>query len=174
MSDSKIIIRPAIAGDVSTIIDIEKRGGLKFADIGMEWVAERPSSNRAEIEEAVRAKSIFVAEEASTLLGFIYLGMVDDHGHILEVSVDYKMQGKGIGGKLMQKAELWAKHHDFHALSLTTFKHVPFNGPWYQSQGFTEIDPGASYPELDDIIKSERRSDLNQSERIAMIKLLDI
>ena len=101
MPNTKIIIRVAVTSDISTIIDIEKRGGLKFADIDMEWVAERPSSDHKEIEEGIHARSVYVAEEAAKILGFIHLGMMDNHGHIFEVSVDYTAQGKGIGWGLM-------------------------------------------------------------------------
>ncbi|UTW55276.1 GNAT family N-acetyltransferase [Kordiimonas sp. SCSIO 12610] len=173
MPSTNMKIRLAIYDDIPRIIEIEQHGGRKFSDIGMEWVTERPSSNSRDITEGINAKSIFVAVNDHTLAGFIHLGMVDNHGHIFEVSVDYELQGKGVGKLLMNSAEEWAKHHNFNAISLTTFKHVAFNGPWYQSLGYIETDPDDKLPELKAIIDSERTSDLNKSERIAMIKSLD-
>ncbi len=173
MSSANIIIRPAIVRDISRITEIEQHGGKKFTDIGMAWVTARPSSNKQELEEGINAKSIFIAAESDNLLGFIHLGMVDNHGHVFEVSVDYGAQGKGVGKLLMLHAEKWASSHDFEAISLTTFKHVAFNGPWYQSLGYNEIDPDNTLPELKMIINGERASDLNKSERVAMIKQLN-
>lgn len=50
-------------------------------------------------------------------------------------------QGRGIGRALLAHAADWARTHGFTALSLTTFRNVPWNAPFYASFGFREWAP---------------------------------
>ena len=50
-------------------------------------------------------------------------------------------QGRGIGRALLTTASDWARAHGLQALSLTTFRNVPWNAPFYASFGFREWDP---------------------------------
>lgn len=53
-------------------------------------------------------------------------------------------QGRGIGRALLSTAADWARANDLEALSLTTFRNVPWNAPFYASFGFREWDPDAA------------------------------
>jgi GNAT superfamily N-acetyltransferase len=61
--------------------------------------------------------------------------------HIDEVDVLRAFQGRGIGRALLTTAADWARSNDLQALSLTTFRNVPWNAPFYASFGFREWDP---------------------------------
>lgn len=49
-------------------------------------------------------------------------------------------QGQGIGRALLTTAADWARAGGLQALSLTTFRNVPWNAPFYASFGFREWD----------------------------------
>lgn len=50
-------------------------------------------------------------------------------------------QGRGIGRALLTTAANWARATGLQSLSLTTFRNVPWNAPFYASFGFREWDP---------------------------------
>lgn len=61
--------------------------------------------------------------------------------HIDEVDVLREHQGKGVGRQLLKTAAAYARAQGLTALSLTTFRSVPWNAPFYASFGFQEWDP---------------------------------
>lgn len=61
--------------------------------------------------------------------------------HIDELDVRRDQQGQGIGRKLLSHTIDWAKTEGFRALSLTTFRSIPWNAPFYASVGFRDWAP---------------------------------
>ncbi|KON90004.1 alanine acetyltransferase [Sporosarcina globispora] len=71
---------------------------------------------------------IFVAEEETgELLGFLEVKPHKDflsgieQGNIVAIAVSSKGEGKGIGKRLMEKAEEWAHQNGYHQLVLNVF-----------------------------------------------------
>ena len=50
----------------------------------------------------------------------------------------------------------------------TTFRDVPWNGPFYASAGFRVIAPRELSPELEEIVQGETRRGLDASTRVVM------
>jgi GNAT superfamily N-acetyltransferase len=61
------------------------------------------------------------------------------HLEQLAVHPDYARQG--LGRALLQAAIEWARHAGFTEITLATYRDVPWNGPFYASEGFTEVGP---------------------------------
>lgn len=75
---------------------------------------------------------------------------------------------RGLGSALVGTVVEWAEQHGFSSLTLTTFRHLPFNAPFYRSLGFREL-PDAGLPEqLAGMLVEEAESGLDRSTRIAM------
>ncbi|POR38516.1 Uncharacterized protein TPAR_01297 [Tolypocladium paradoxum] len=55
------------------------------------------------------------------------------------MSVDKDRQGKGIGRGLMNQARQWAAGQDLPAITLTTFRDVPWNDRFCASMGFSAL-----------------------------------
>lgn len=66
--------------------------------------------------------------------------------HIDEVDVLRAFQSQGIGRALLGAAADWARTKGLQTLSLTTFRDVPWNAPFYASFGFREWDPAEAPP----------------------------
>lgn len=87
------------------------------------------------------AGTLWVAEIQDAPVGYL-AGRIDGlRLHIDEVDVLREHQGKGVGRQLLETAAAYARVHGLIALSLTTFRSVPWNGPFYASFGFQEWDP---------------------------------
>lgn len=78
-------------------------------------------------------------------IAFLAAMPVGDRLHIDEFDVLREYQGQGVGRRMLTAAADWARTNGLKALSLTTFRSVPWNGPFYAAVGFREwLDPPAT------------------------------
>jgi hypothetical protein len=71
----------------------------------------------------------------------------------------------------LQSIELaagWAAARDLPALTLSTFRTVPWNAPYYARLGFRELADGELTPGLRDVLAAEATLGLNPADRICM------
>jgi len=86
------------------------------------------------------AGRLFVAvDPVEVPIGFIRLELPDGLPHIEQVSVRPDHSRKGIGSSLMQRAEDWARSLGYTRMTLTTFRDVPWNGPFYSRLGWLPL-----------------------------------
>lgn len=88
----------------------------------------------------LKAGTLWVAEAEGRLLGYLAASIAADRLHIDEVDVERDHQGRGLGRRLLQTAAEHARAIGLRRLSLTTFRDVPWNAPFYASFGFREWD----------------------------------
>ena len=104
-------------------------------------------------------------------VGFVCVGLVDRTPHIWQLSVHPGHARQGLGRALMEAACDWARAERFEAITLTTYRDVPWNGPFYESLGFVNVDP--STPELRAVREHERAiGDDAFGPRVAMRRAL--
>ncbi len=161
------IVKPAALHHISALSDIEREAATLFSS------EDVPESVRSELisvprfEEAQRSDRLWVAVDGSDRpVGFLMADVVDDTLHIAEMSVHPEHSRRGLGATLLRHVLLVAEHHGHRAVTLTTFSHVPWNGPFYQRQGFETLDEAACGPQLRALLVQERARGL--SDRIAM------
>lgn len=108
-----------------------------------------------------------MAEIAGRLVGYL-AGRVDEQRlHIDEVDVLRTHQGQGIGRQLLETAVAYARASGLVALSLTTFRNVPWNAPFYATFGFREWDPRDAPAAIGEALASEAAWGLQ--DRCAMV-----
>jgi GNAT superfamily N-acetyltransferase len=61
--------------------------------------------------------------------------------HLEQLSVHPDHAGHGLGRALLRSGCDWAAAHGYTELTLATYRDVPWNGPFYASEGFAEIGP---------------------------------
>jgi GNAT superfamily N-acetyltransferase len=105
-------------------------------------------------------------------VGFAALDLVDGRAHLAEISVHPDHGRRGIGTALLVAACDWARAQRSPAITLTTFRAVPFNAPWYAANGFVELAEDRWGPELRAVCAAERAAGIAVAERIAMIRQL--
>jgi GNAT superfamily N-acetyltransferase len=81
---------------------------------------------------------LWVAEANGRPEAFLAAHAEADRLHIDEFAVARDLQGQGLGRRMLAHVADWARARGFACLSLTTFRSVPFNGPFYASFGFRE------------------------------------
>ena len=112
-------------------------------------------------------QSVLVLVVGEPPVGFVCVELVDGNPHIWQLSVDPEQARKGLGRTLVRAVCEWAKEEGFEAITLTTYRDVPWNGPFYESLGFVTLD--ALAPGLQAIREHERAiGDDDFGPRVAM------
>ncbi len=103
----------------------------------------------------MEAGTLWVAEDAGRVTAFLAASAYGTRLHIDEIDVSRDLQGKGIGRQMLSDLIVWARTNGFVCLSLTTFRHIPWNGPFYASLGFHEWPTDEAPGEIQRALASE-------------------
>jgi len=165
-----LVVRAAVATDLPRLQEIERAAGAAFRDLGMSLVADDDPFTLAELQAWVDAGRAWVAvlpdhEHAD---GYLVLDLVDGAAHIEQVSVHPDAARRGVGARLVEHAAEWAAGHGFTALTLTTFREVPWNGPYYERLGFRYLEAADEGPGLRTVRDHERAHGLDAWPRASM------
>lgn len=112
-----------------------------------------------------QAGTLWVAEAGGHIEAFLGATAHGQRLHIDEFAVAQGQQGKGLGRRMLAEVIDWAREAGFRRMSLTTFRSVPFNGPFYVSAGFRFWDDAP--PEFAAILAGEAARGLK--DRCAMV-----
>jgi GNAT superfamily N-acetyltransferase len=144
-----VTVRKAKPGDVGRLQAIQLAAGGAFRDIGMAAVADTPPIPAQALSGYGQAGRAWVAaDEHDEPVGFVVADVVDGCAHIEQVSVHPAHAGHRIGAMLLDHVAGWAARHDLRALTLITFRGVPWNAPYYERLGFRELPPADVTPGL--------------------------
>ena len=140
-------IRPATAADLDELIAIEVEAGALFHSVGMHEVAA-DVPERAPLARQQADGRLWVADGGTSPVGFIAASIVDGNAHIDQVSVRPSHGRRGVGRALLRHVEEWGRAQRLPGTTLTTFRDVPWNGPYYARLGYRELAGPELGPEL--------------------------
>jgi GNAT superfamily N-acetyltransferase len=170
---TNIGIRNAVPPDFDKLPFVEVAAAQAFKAIGLQAVAHMPPTPPEDYHQLPASAFVLVAETDEQIIGFCVVTELCGEAHLKEISVAHDFAGKGVGKRLLLQALTQAQTRDYTAMTLTTFKDVPFNAPFYKNLGFAEFQPDNRWPQLQTILAQEAQSLLGQYERIAMMKPLN-
>ena len=166
-------IRPPRSDELEALRSIERDAGRAFAAIGMADIAADEPPTVAELEAARAAGRLFVAVDGTDRpVAYLVSAVVDGCAHVEQVSVASAHAGQGLGAMLIDHLGALALADRRPALTLTTFRDVPWNAPYYRRLGFLPIDPAEHGPELAALVAREAASIPSDAPRVAMRRLL--
>lgn len=162
-----ITVRPTRPGDVTALPAIERAAGERFRDYPeLAWLAEgEVISAEQHLDYAERGLS-WLALANDQPVGFILAELHVSSLFIVELSVHLDWQGKGIGRRLIACVADQARIRGLASLTLTTFRDVPWNAPFYARLGFEMIT--TLTPELREKREEETAHGLAYDARCAM------
>lgn len=173
MNSPRFDIRRAIPEDVAVLPEIERLAGHLFktypGELGIsEEMYENPNSVET-FATAQGADRLWVATAAGgELIGFALVMEIEGYAHLEEIDVLPSYSGKGIGSVLLAKVCSWAKDTGYPAVTLRTFRDVPWNAPFYQSRGFRIVDSATLSAAHVGLEVSERQRGLRTDIRVTM------
>lgn len=164
-------IRLAREVDAAFLPDIERSAAQSFRTVpGLEWITEGDVLGEAAHISCIRKGTCWVAvDEHDTPVGFLSAESVAERQlHIHEMSVAETFQGHGVGRALLRAAIEWAVAHHLAALTLTTFRDVPWNAPFYGRLGFKVLNAPLLDTRLSTLLRKEVEGGFAEGTRCAM------
>lgn len=160
--------------DYATLPQTEAAAAQAFTQQGLPQLAKMAPMPSSFYKNLPNTAIVFIAKAPlHEILGFIVIIEVDKQAHIKELSVAYQHKQQGIGTALLKEAIKWASLHYTH-LTLTTFRDLPFNEPFYKKHGFRSFTPNQKWPQLQQIIMAEKIPALEALPRVAMCLRLKV
>jgi GNAT superfamily N-acetyltransferase len=154
--------------DVPHLPSIELRAAVLLAGYA-------PAAVLAETTDIVhldRARSegrLWVALWRNQPVGFAHVELLEPGAaHLQELDVLPEHGRRGLGRALIAAATAWAARRHRGFVTLTTFRDVPWNMPFYQRLGFAEIPRRELSRALEVVLAKEARAGLDLRHRVAM------
>lgn len=160
-------IRPAHPEDIPHLPTIERAAGALFVDAGIGGAV-------TVLSEAIHARAcaedrLLVATDASDRpIGFLLM----DGDHLAEMDVHPAHGRRGVGTTLLRAALERARRAGRPHVTLTTYRDLPWNAPFYARHGFVVVPPGDWSPAL--AAHAEAEGVHPGSGRVAMICALAV
>lgn len=170
---SDLAIRLAETEDLSHLAGVERAAGQAFRGLGMDAVANDEPLAFDRLHAYQQAGRAWVAgADGQPPAAYLILDVIDGDAHIEQVSVHPDYARRGLGRRLIDEAEAWARRRVLPALTLTTFSEVPWNAPYYRRLGFVDLEDGELRPGLAGVRRHEAEAGLDARPRVAMRRLL--
>ncbi|MGO4571145.1 GNAT family N-acetyltransferase [Microvirga sp. 2TAF3] len=167
-------IRIARTEDLDKLAPIERSAASMFRDVGLVWLAEGDTMDPAVLAALCRDGTLWAAVDGEDEpVGFLAAHALDDAFYIAEISVARSHQWQGIGVRLIAAATDHARAAGFGTMTLTTYRDLPWNGPFYAKLGFMEVDPAEAEPGHVGKLRAEAEAGHDPSRRCIMARNLE-
>jgi GNAT superfamily N-acetyltransferase len=121
------------------------------------------------LERVQRLGQLWVALDDEVPVGFARVEILEPgSAHLDEIDVHPDHGRRGLGTKLVQTVCEWAASERHGSVTLSTFRDVPWNMPFYARLGFVVIPTEALTPALRAVIEDETRRGLDPDSRVVM------
>jgi GNAT superfamily N-acetyltransferase len=139
--------------------------------VGLAWIAEGGTLAEASLVAMYENRTLWIVnDEGGISVGFLAARVLDRQFHIAEVSVARPYQGQGLGAALMTTAINCAHDRQHRLVTLTTYRDLPWNGPFYAKLGFTEIEAAPVGPQHVQMLLDEAAAGHDPLRRCVMAK----
>lgn len=167
-------IRAATPADAPVFPDIEQSAGELFRLVpDLAWIADSDNLTDPRYAELIGKGASWVAVAGDDhLVGFLCAEVMEGELHIHELAVALDVQRQGVGRNLLETAITWAHQSGLAAATLTTFREVSWNEPFYAGAGFKTLSDANQGPRLAAIMEDEIGRGLPRARRCAMRRLL--
>ena len=127
-------------------------------------------TDRRTLSRARRDGRVWVATTSDDkAVGFALAVEIDGNAHLDELNVLPDHGCNGIGTALARTVIAWASASGYAALTLVTFRHVPWNAPFYARMGFAPLEPAVMGSGMHRQLQAEADAGLDASMRQAMV-----
>ncbi|WP_179646842.1 GNAT family N-acetyltransferase [Spinactinospora alkalitolerans] len=149
-----------VPADLPRLVEVSTAADTLFASAGLELPLDDPRPMLA------HADRVLVAGDP--VAGLAALTELDGAAHLEQLAVHPDHGRRGIGAALLEAACADARERGYRAITLTTFRDVAFNAPWYARRGFAELPEPAWGPRLRAQWEAEIDAGIAVAPRIVM------
>lgn len=165
-----ITIKLASEEQATLLPAIERSSGQAFRQTeSLAWIADDDIQSAEFHQKLICQGTAWVAQNTfQDIVGFLSAERKRQSLHIWQMAVHSDWQQRGIGRRLMDAALCWSAKNNLSAVTLTTFRDLVWNEPFYKSCGFCTIVDDMPIT-LQNILDSEANAGLPRELRCAMI-----
>jgi GNAT superfamily N-acetyltransferase len=121
------------------------------------------------LKQAQREGHLWVALTDDRPVGFAHVELIErDAAHLEEIDVHPDHSRRGVGRSLVLQVCQWAARHGYESVTLTTFRDVPWNMPFYSRLGFRVVPSEQLSTGLRTVVDDETRRGLDPLRRVVM------
>ena len=166
---TEINIKLAGSEHLSAIPAIELAASAMFPEADLPVAVRYLVSENELLQEAQSEARLWVAlTDERTPVGFAMADIVDGGAHLDEMDVMPDFGRQGIGTRLVRTIMDWARSDKHLALTLITFRHLPWNAPFYEKMGFEVMEPPLPGTELANLLQAESAAGIDLHKRVCM------
>jgi len=164
----EFVVTLAEPEDLAALADIEARAATLFDDHPLSAVLAGVVDHPRDFAAVQAADLLWVARIGNTPIGFVLVEATEDGWHLEEIDVHPDHGRKGIGAALVRAVCAAATQRASGHVTLTTFRDVPWNEPFYSRLGFQAIAPQDLSPAFRARVAQEAARGLPANLRVAM------
>lgn len=171
--DARYSIAPARVRDIGALAEIERAAARLLEGHAPRAVIDEVT-DESELLEAQHAGLLWVALLGDEPVGFALVSLLG-HGspHLEEIDVHPRHGRQGVGAALVRAVCDWASRAGHVEVTLTTFRSLPWNMPFYARLGFREVAADEVSPELRAVVEDETARGLDPARRVVMRYRID-
>jgi GNAT superfamily N-acetyltransferase len=160
-------IRAPRPDELDRLRDIERAAGEPFRAVGMPAVAD-DEPLPVDVLERAAGRAWVATVDDDLPVAYVLVDVLDGEAHIEQVSVHPAHARRRLGAGLIDHVAQWAGDRRIAAMTLTTFRDVPWNGPYYRQCGFVVMTDDEIGPELRARCVEEAAHGLDPALRVCM------
>lgn len=169
-------LRLARMDELPIAVEIDDAAGALYAQAGLA-IALAPDhpfvvAEQARWRSAIEHGQLWFGCAGAQPVGFGALGRVGGLAYLEQLAVRPEHGRRGLGALLLAAACEHAERAGEAELWLTTYAHLPWNGPYYERHGFSLVPESRCSPELQAVLAEQRAALPDPSQRIAMVRKL--
>jgi len=171
--DAGYSIRLAWPEDTAFLPSIERQAGALFKNC---FVETRPKSEA--FDQVQSSDDLAAAQQKGRLwvavspggdrVGFALVIDVGGAAHLEELDVLPEHGRRGLGSRLLETVCDWAREAGYPGVTLSTFRDVPWNAPFYSRHGFRVVDPRDVSEQHVQLVRAEKARGLRIDLRVIM------
>jgi predicted N-acetyltransferase YhbS len=166
--DARYSILPARPQDIHALAAIELTAAKLLEGHAPQSVLDEATHEQT-FREAQAQGQLWVALAEDTPVGFALVEMLARGlPHLEEIDVDPQHGQRGLGTALVRSVCEWVSRSGYAAVTLTTFRAVLWNMPFYSRLGFEEVPMTELGPELEAVVRDESARGLDPKRRVVM------
>jgi GNAT superfamily N-acetyltransferase len=163
-------IRRARGSDLIHLADIELAAARMLEGHAPDAVL-RETTPLHDLDAARLDGLLWVAATAQAPVGFAHVKLIEPRSaHLDELDVHPAYGRRGLGRRLVMSVCEWAATAGLAAVTLSTFRHLPWNEPFYASLGFDVVPPAKWSEAIARVVADETGRGLDPDRRVIMCR----
>lgn len=165
------LITPAAPEDVANLVFTDLAASKLFAGTG--YLPEEALADHVPVttlEAAIPTGHIFAVHHKGAAVGFALTSVRGTSLYLDQLSVDPAHGRRGLGAALMARVLQDARRRRLKWVTLSTFRDLAWNGPFYRRLGFRELPDAQLQGWMREINAVQMANGLDVSKRCFMIR----